>query len=37
MKLLGGTIEWSANVPRGVRCEVNVPLPTSMPVDETPD
>jgi signal transduction histidine kinase len=37
VKLLGGSIEWSANTPRGVRCEVNVPLPTSMPVDAGPD
>ncbi len=37
VKLLGGSIEWSANTPSGVRCEVNVPVPSTMTVDATQD
>jgi signal transduction histidine kinase len=37
VKLLGGTIEWSAGTPRGVRCEVNVPLPATTIGDASPD
>jgi signal transduction histidine kinase len=33
VRMLGGQIAWEANSPRGVRCEVSVPLATSTPPD----
>ena len=33
VRMLGGQIAWEANSPRGVRCEVSVPLATTTPPD----